>query len=131
MEPEGVVDVLRNLLKALVPGGVVVDLLAVPPNARVEAGDAVLGELDESAFFPRALAAAAGLDALVDDGLLVRGSEERFTILVRYPTGQDAVDDVSQRTYTRMPGELAQRVEAIRGAVAIRETSLVRQFRRL
>jgi hypothetical protein len=131
MEPEDVVDVLRNLLKALVPGGVVVDLLAVPPNARVEAGDAVLGELDESAFFPRALAAAAGLDALVDDGLLVRGSEERFTILVRYPTGQDAVDDVSQRTYTRMPGELAQRVEAIRGAVAIRETSLVRQFRRL
>jgi hypothetical protein len=130
MEPEGVVDVLRNLLKVLVPGGMVVDLLAVPPNARVEVEGEVLGELDESAFFPRALASATGLDALVEEGLLApQGEEQRFTVLVRYPSGKDAVEDVAERTFTRMPAALARRVEAIAGPVAIRESSLVRSFR--
>jgi len=130
MEPEGVVDVLRIVLKALVPGGIVVDLIAVPPNERVEVEGEVLGELDGSAFFHRVLAATAGLDALVEEGLLAReGGEQRFTVLVRYPTGKNAVEDVAERTYTRMPAALARRVEAIAGPVAIRESSLVRSFR--
>ena len=130
MEPEGVVDVLRKLLQALVPDGVVVDLTAVPPNARVEVDRAVLGDLDGRAFFPRAEEATAGLDALAREGLLLLEREERFSILVRYPTGRDAVEDVAQRTYTRMPASLARRVEATAGPVAIREHSLVRSFRR-
>lgn len=131
MEPEGVVDVLRKVLRALVPDGVVVDLTAVPPNAQVEVDGTVLGELDGSAFFPRAEEATAGLDALAREGLLLLEGEERFSILVRYPTGRDAVEDVAQRTYTRMPAELARRVEAISGPVAIREFSLVRRFRKV
>lgn len=131
MEPEGVVDVLRKLLQALVPGGVVVDLTAVPPNAQVEVDGAVLGELDGSAFFPRAEEATAGLDALAHEGLLLLEGEERLSILVRYPTGRDAVEDVEQRTYTRMPAELARRVKAIAEPVPIREHSLVRAFRKL
>ena len=131
MEPEGVVDVLRKLLQALVPDGVVVDLTAVPPNAQVEVDGAVLGELDGRAFFPRAQEATAGLDALAREGLLLLEGEERFTVLVRYPTGRDAVEDVAQRTYTRMPACLARRVEAIAGPVAIREHSLVRRFRKV
>jgi hypothetical protein len=130
MEPEGVVDVLRKLLKALVPGGVVVDLLAVPPNERVEVEGEVLGELDGSAFFPRGLASAAGLDTLGEEGLLaLEGEEQRFSVLVRYPSGKEAVEDVAERTYTRMPAALARRAEAIAGPVAIRESSLVRTFR--
>ena len=122
--------VLRRLLQALVPGGVVVDLLSVPPPERVEVGDEVLGELDQSRFFPRALAAAAGLDALAEEWFLVAEHEERFSILVRYATGAEAVEDVAQRTYTRMPAELARRVEAIPGPCAMREHCLVRRFRR-
>ena len=131
MEPEGVVDVLRKLLQALVPGGIVVDLIAVPPPERIEVGDEVLGELDQVRAIPRWLETAAGLDALVEEGLLVAEGEERLSILVRFPTGRDAVDDVSQRTFTRMPGALARRVEAIAGPVAIREHSLVRRFRKV
>ncbi len=131
MEPEGVVNVLRRLMAALVPGGVVVDLIAVPPPERVEVGGDVIGELDGSAFFPRALAAAAGLDALVAEGVLAHEREERFSIFVRYPTGADLVEDVAQREYTRMPAALARRVEAVAGPVAIREHSLVRTFRKV
>ncbi len=97
MEPEGVVDVLRDLLEALEPGGLVVDLLSVPPGEWVEVDGEVVGELDGSTFFPRALAAAAGLDALAAEGVLVHEHQERFAILVRYPTGADLVEDVSQR----------------------------------
>ena len=130
MEPEGVVHVLRRLLQSLVPGGVVVDLLSVPPPETVEVDGEVVGEIDQTLFFPRALAAAAGLDALTNERLLVQEHDERFSIFVRYPTGADAVEDVAQRTYTRMPAELARRVAEIAGPVAIRENCLVRAFRR-
>lgn len=131
MEPEGVVDVLRKLLRSLVVGGVVVDLLSVPPPERVEVDGELIGELDGSAFFPRALAAAAGLDALVTEGILVHEHEERFPIFVRYPRGADLVDDVAQRTYTRVPAALARRVRAIDGPCEIRDNCLVRRFRKI
>ena len=131
MEPRGVVDVLRKLLQAHVPGGVVVDLTAVPLNAQVEVNSSVLGELDGSAFFPRAEKATAGLDAFAREGLLLLEGEERLSILVGYPSGRDAIDDVAERTYTRMPAELARRVETIAEPVAIREFSLVRRFRKV
>jgi hypothetical protein len=131
MEPEGVVDVLRHLLEALDPDGLVVDLLSVPPPERVEVDGEVVGELDGSRFFPRALAAAAGLDALAAEGVLVHEYEERFAILVRYLTGADLVDDVSQREHTRIPVDLARAVGAIEGPCAIRDNCLVRRFRKI
>jgi hypothetical protein len=131
MEPEGVVDVLRQLLRSLVVGGLVVDLLSVPPPERVEVDGELIGELDGSAFFPRALAAASGLDALAAEGVLVLEHEERFPIFVRYPTGADLADDVSLREYTRMPAALGGRVRAIEGPCEIRDNCLVRRFRKL
>lgn len=131
MEPEGVVDVLRKLLRSLVAGGSVVDLLSVPPPERVEVDGEAVGELDNSAFFPRALSAAAGLDALAAEGVLVHEHEERFPIFVRYPTGAELVEDVAEREYTRMPAALGRRVRAIAGPCEIRDNCLVRRFRKL
>jgi hypothetical protein len=131
MEPEGVVDVLRKLLRPLVPDGVVVDLLSVPPPERVEVDGEVVGELDGSAFFARSLPAAAGLDALAAEGVLVHEYEERFPIFVRYPSGADLVEDVAQREFTRMPAALGRRVRAIAGPCEIRDNCLVRRFRKL
>jgi hypothetical protein len=131
MDPEGVVDVLRQLLRSLVPGGLVVDLLSVPPPERVEVDGEVVGELDGSAFFPRARAAAAGLDELAAEGLLVHEHEEQFPIFVRYPTGADLVADVARRQYTRMPAVLGRRVRAIAGPCELRDNCLVRRFRKV
>jgi hypothetical protein len=131
MEPEGVVDVLRRLLRSLGPGGVVVDLLSVPPPERIEAAGEVLGELDGSEFFPRAAAAAAGLDALADEGLLQPTGEERFPVFVRYPRGRDLVEDVERRELTSMPATLRPRVLAVSGPCEIRDNCLVRSFRLL
>jgi hypothetical protein len=130
MEPEGVVHVLRTLLGSLVPGGIVVDLLAVPPPERVEIDGEVIGELDESAFFARAIPAAAGLDELAAEGMLAQEYEERFPVFVRYPNGAELVEDVAQEEYTHMPAALGRRVERITTPCEIRVSCLVRRFRK-
>lgn len=104
------------------------DLAAVPPDGVVESDGIVLGQLDESAFFPRAAACAAALDVLVAEGTLAPESEERFPVIIRYPSGADAVEDVAERSYGRMPEALAVRVRDIEGPVEIREFSSVRSF---
>ncbi len=130
MEPEGVVDVLRRLLQALVPGGVVVDLTMSPPDEIVESDGEILGHLDGSAFFPRALAAGAGLDALATEGLLRLEGEEPVTVMVRYPTGVDVLEDVAGRTYTHMPSALATRLETVSTECLLYSNCLVRSFRK-
>jgi hypothetical protein len=129
MEPEGVVHVLRQLLNSLVPGGLVVDLLAVPPPERVEVDGDVIGELDETAFYARAIPAAAGLDELAAEGMLAHEYEERFPVFVRYSNGGELVEDVALQEYTRMPEALGRRVEKITTPCEIRVSCLVRRFR--
>jgi len=131
MEPEGVVDVLRRLLSALVPGGDVVDLTMAPPDEVVESGGEVLGHLDGSLFFPRALAAGAGLDVLADEGLLALVREEPVTVIVRYPTGSDLIEDIASRTYTLMPAGLAARLATVETECLLHSYCIVRTFRKI
>ncbi len=131
MEPEGVVNVLRRLLAALVPGGVVVDLTMSPPNELVESGGDALGHLDGSLFFPRALAACAGLDELATDGLLEFVREEPISVTVRYPSGADVLEDVARRGYTRMPEDLAHRLAGVTTECVLHSNCFVRAFRKL
>jgi hypothetical protein len=131
MEPEGVVDVLRRLLAALVPGGVVVDLTMSPPDESVESDGELLGFLDGSTFFPRALMAGAGLDGLATEGLLVLEREEPVSVIVRYPSGSDVLEDIAERTYTRIPAALARRLETVSTECLLYSNCLVRTFRKL
>jgi hypothetical protein len=129
MEPEGVVDVLRRLLAALIPGGAVVDLTMAPPAETLESDGVILGQLDSSAFFPRALAAGAGLDALAGESYLRLEREEPVVVTVRYPTGNDVLEDVASRTYTRMPVELARRLDEVVTECLLHSNCVVRTFR--
>ena len=131
MEPEDVVNVLRRLLSALVPGGDVVDLTMSPPDEVVESGGIILGQLDGSLFFPRALAACAGLDALAGEGVLSFVREEPVTVTVRYPSGDDVLEDFARREYTRMPEELANRLVGVTAECLLHSNCFVRTFRKL
>jgi len=130
MEPEGVVHVLRRLLTGLARDGVVVDLNDALEREEMVVDGEVIGKLDRRAFVPRAEAASAGLEVLVADGSLVPVHEEQVPILVRYPTGPEAIADVARATYTRMPPELAQRLEHVEREVVRRALSRVRTFRK-
>lgn len=131
MEPEGVVDVLRRLLAALVPGGTVVDLTMAPPDEVVEVEGEIVGHLDGSLFFPRALAAGAGLDELAAGGLLELVREDPVTVIVRYPTGNDLVEDITDRTHTCISMELAERLSPVKTECLLYSNCLVRTFEKL
>jgi len=129
MQAEGIVHVLRHLYEGLAPGGQVVDLQAVEPSGRVEVDGRALGRIDDTAFFRRARVAVAGLDVLVDDGLLVRGRQVEFDTLVHYDTGPELVAAIADSTERQLPFSLAARL-ADTGPCAVRERSLVRVMRR-
>jgi hypothetical protein len=125
MEPEGIVHALRHLCEALVPGGIVLDLQAIRPSGRVEVDGNPIGRIDDDVFFARARQAVAGLDALIDEGLLARGREMRFETLVRYDAGAELVKAITDSSERRLPDELAARL-ADAGPCVVRETSFIR-----
>jgi hypothetical protein len=124
------VDVLRRLLGGLVPGGVVVDLTMSPPDESVESDGELLGYLDGSVFFPRAWAAGAGLDALAEAGLLALEREDAVAVIVRYPSGNDVLEDILGRTHTRIPDELAARLADVSAECQLTSNCFVRTFRK-
>jgi hypothetical protein len=123
------VDVLRRVYEALAPGGTILDLRSVPPPARVEVDGEVLGELDESAFFPRSHHNGEALADLARNGLLELAAEDDHTILIVYPTGRDLVDDVADWGTTNVPAALAARLLPLEQACSIREFCLARAYR--
>ena len=130
MQPEGIVHVLRQLCSAVVAGGQVVDLQAIEPSGRVEVDGRPVGRIDDRIFFRRARRAVAGLDTLVDEGLLTRGPETAFDTLVRYDTGAELAAAIADSDERRMPRALA-RILADAGPCVVRERSYVRLLRRV
>ena len=127
MQPEGIVDVLRDLCEALAGGGLIVDLEAIRPSGRVEVDGDPIGQIDDTAFFARADRAVAGLDALVDEGHVNRGRRLAFDTLVHYDTGRELIAAIAASDERHLPDRLATRL-ADTGPSIIRERSLVRVF---
>jgi hypothetical protein len=128
MQAEGIVHALRHLCEALVPGGLVVDLQAIRPSGRVEIRGDPIGEINDDVFFARAAQAVAGLDALVDEGRLVRGRQIVFETLVHYDAGAELAAAITDSTERHLPDDLAGRL-ADAGPCAVRETSFIRVLR--
>ena len=61
-------NVLRNMVEAVKPGGLVLDLQVVRPNPVVKAGGRVVCEVDGSPLFRTADSAVAAIDAMVAAG---------------------------------------------------------------
>jgi hypothetical protein len=124
------VDVLRRVYEALAPGGTILDLRSVPPPARVEVDGRVLGELDESAFFPRSHHNGEALTGLARRRLLELAADNAHTMLIVYPSGRELVDDVARWGDTKVPAALATRLLAVEGECSIREFCLARAYGR-
>lgn len=131
MEPEGVVDVLRRLCKAVIPGGLVLDLQSVPPSPVIEADGEVLGEIDYTEWFERAARDADALDQLVREGLLVAEAEIAHDIWVVYAHASDLLEHAAGwKELKRLPDQLRERVEALGSGCVQREHCLARRLRR-
>lgn len=118
---------LRQIHKALVPGGVLLDMHPVPPSTRAEVGGKSLGEFDDSEFM-RLVADAE--NKLEQSGLFTRESELEFDYLERYDDPAQLLEDIEEGwDGCTVPPELETRILEADGPVDIWERVVLRRFR--
>ena len=74
--------VLRKMVDAVRPGGIVLDLQVIRPNPRVEVDGQLICEIDGEPLFTQADAATAAVDALVAGEIGRASCRERVYVLV-------------------------------------------------
>lgn len=117
--------VLRKLVGAAKPGGLVLDLQVIRPDPVVEHDGRRLGEFDGSWLFARADAATAAVDSLVAAGRLVEERVLDHDVLKHYAEADDLVAD--WRDGERPPRDgLFARLATVDGPCAVRERCRLR-----
>jgi hypothetical protein len=128
MEPEGVVNALSRIHKALRKGGVLLDLHPTKPFAAVEGAGVRLGALDESDFMQIVAATEAGLNETLRLGLFALEKRRTFDVVERFDTADELVDAVADWVGVSIPHRVAERVRASAPPFDIRERVLLQRF---
>jgi hypothetical protein len=123
------VNALRRIHRTLTPGGILLDIHPVPPEAAVEAQGTLLGRLDETDFLSTVRATEDRLEETVLEGLFEHEAELEFDWIERYDTGAEALETVSEWEGYRVPEALAERMRQATGPVDVRERITVRRLR--
>jgi hypothetical protein len=125
-----VVDALRRIHAALVPGGLLVDTQPVSPQPPVEANGVRLGELDMREWGET----IAAIDRLFDEvtgSLYAVETEQCFVVSDTFDSGSEFVETVSGWRGTRVPAALAKRAEATAASLAVDQDVRLRLLRAL
>ena len=131
MELEGVVNALRRIHAALVPGGLVVDTQPVSPRPPVDAGPARLGTLDMSEWVETVAAVDELCARTVDDGLFSVEEERTFVVVDTFDSGAELIDDVPQWRGTKVSQALIERAAAASPPLAVSQEVRLRLLRAL
>jgi hypothetical protein len=131
MEPEGVVNALSRIHKALKKGGVLLDLHPTKPFATVEGAGVRLGALDESDFMQVVAATETGLNETLRLGWFALEQRGTFDVVERFDTADELVDAVGDWAGVHLPAELAERARASAPPFDIRERVLLQRFQAL
>jgi hypothetical protein len=129
MEPEGVVNALSRIHKALKKGGVLLDLHPTTPFATVEGGGVPLGALDESDFMEIVAATEASLRQTLQMGLFALEEAQTLDVVERFDTADELVDAAGDWVGVSIPDEIAASVRASASPFDIRERVLLQRFR--
>lgn len=129
MDPEGVVNALSRIHKALKRGGVLLDLHPTAPFATVEGGGARLGPLDEGDFMEIVAATEAGLNETLRMGLFALEKTRTFDVVERFDTADELVDAVRDWVGVSIPSGVAERIRASAHPFDVRERVLLQRFR--
>jgi hypothetical protein len=129
MEPEGVVNALSRIHKALKKGGVLLDLHPTKPFATVEGGGVPLGALDESDFMEIVAATEASLRQTLRMGLFALEEARTLDVVERFDTADELVDAVRDWVAVSIPDEVAGSVRASLSPFDIRERVVLQRFR--
>ncbi len=120
--------VLGNMVEAVKPGGMVLDLQVIRPNPTIEVDGRVVCEIDGEPLFRTADAATAAVDALIRDGRLVEQAVDDHDVRKHYDSGADLVDDFAGKE-RRLPDSAVPCLLALVQPCAVRECCRLRRLR--
>ena len=120
--------VLRNMISAIKPGGLVLDLQVIPPNPVAEAGDEVVCEIDGAPLLRQAAAAATTVDDLIALGHLCEEAVDDHDVRKHYRTGADVVEDFAG-SERNIPEDALPRLADLDRPVTVRERCRLRRLR--
>ncbi len=121
-------DVLRNMVTAVKPGGLVLDLQVIRPDPRVEVDGRVVYEIDGEPLFRLADAAAAAVDASIAKGSLLEEAVDDHDVRKHYRTGADLVADFAGKE-RKLPADAVPTVRALKRHCVVRERCRLRRLR--
>ena len=102
--------VLRNVQQAVVPGGPVLDIHPVGVDMAVRAGPRGLGFIDTSQFALVVEAMDQAVAQICAEGLLTEQRTLRRTVVERFDTAQEALEEASGWENLRLPAQVARRL---------------------
>jgi hypothetical protein len=121
------VHVLRNMVEAVRPGGLVLDLQVIRPNPTAEVDGRVVCEIDGEPLFLTADAATAAVDALIRAGRLVEQAIDDHDVRKHYASGAELVDDFADKQ-RRLPNAAVPGLRALARPCAVRERCRLRRL---
>ena len=121
-------DALRSMLRAVAPGGAILDLQVIRPNPVIEVEGRIVAEIDGEPLFAWADAATAAVEAAIAAGELVEEAVDDHDVCKHYSDGREMVEDVaaSKRRFT---DEAAALVATIERPLHSRERCRLRRLR--
>ena len=120
--------VLHNMVSAVKPGGLVLDLQVIRPDPRVDLDGRVVCEIDGQPLFRLADAAAEAVDAAVAEGRLREETVDDHDVRNHYRTGADLVADFADKE-RKLPAEAVPTVRALSRPCVVRERCRLRRLR--
>jgi hypothetical protein len=121
------VYVLRNMVGAVKPGGLVLDLQVIRPNPTAEVDGRVVCEIDGEPLFSTADAATAAVDALITAGRLVEQAIDDHDVRKHYADGAELVDDFADKK-RQLPERAVPGLLALAQPCAVRERCRLRRL---
>jgi hypothetical protein len=128
---EGVVNALRTIHEALVPGGLVVDTQPVSADPPVEAGGRELGTLDMREWGRTIELIDGRFEEAFREGLFAVQEERSFVVTDSFGDAAAMLTVVRDWLGTRIPAALEQRVARSRGPVDVHQEIRLRLLRAL
>lgn len=121
-------NVLRNMVAAVKPGGLVLDLQVIRPDPVIEADEERICEIWGEPIFATADAATAAVEGMVATGLLSQEAVDDHQVRTHFSTGADLVDNFADAK-RRIPEEALPKVLATGAPVTMREHCRLRRLR--
>jgi hypothetical protein len=127
VEPGDVVHVLRNMVEAVKPGGLVLDLQVIRPNPIVEVDGQAVCEIDGEPLFRSADAATDAVEALVSTRQLVEQAVDDHDVRKHYDNGAQLVDDFADKQRA-LPDRALPQLRRLAQPCVVRERCRLRRL---